>query len=366
MKNNKAPVLNRPNLKDKSNLSDNKNTSEVTIEPLLLKNSSLLHNIRGKREVGIVLPALFLFLFFSVFTDSFLTPYNMFNISRNLSFNIFIALGQAVVIAVGGMNLSVGAIGGLSTIVVGHLLVNMGVPDAVAVVAGLSMGVLAGFLNGIIITKLKLNAFIVTLSTSFLFTGLVFGISKGYPYVKIPKSFTKVGRGSFLAMPIVFWILIITLIALYFLYKHTVLGRRLLATGGNEKAARLSGINTDRMIITANILSGFFAALTGILYVSRMGSAQPATGQNWLVTSFAVAIIGGTLLDGGVISSVGILAGGLIMVLIKNGLILMEANVYFEQAFLGMIILFTVSLDSNSIKELFKSLKNKKSGERKL
>jgi ribose transport system permease protein len=319
------------------------------------EKESLLKQMLGKRETGIVIPALILFCIFSIFTDSFLTEYNMFNISRNLAFNVFIALGQAVVIAIGGMNLSVGAIGGLSTIVVGHLLVNAGMPGGVAVVAGILTGILAGFLNGLVITKLKLNAFIVTLSTSFIFTGIVYGVSKGYPYTDIPKSFTYVGRKSIGGVPIVFWILIVVLAGLYYLYRHTVLGRRLLATGGNENAARLSGINTDRMILTANVLSGFFASMTGVLYVSRMGSAQPATGQNWMVTSFAVAIIGGTSLDGGIISSVGLLAGGIIMVLIKNGLILMEANVYFEQAFLGAIILFTVSLDS--IKALLKGLK---------
>ncbi len=338
-----------------------KNAGEAALEKVELsgKRSTPIKSMLGRRETGIVVPALLLFVFFSLFSDSFLTQYNMFNISRNLSFYIFIALGQAVVIAIGGMNLSVGAIGGLSTIAVGHILVNMGLPGSVAITVGLLTGITAGFLNGIIITKLKLNPFIVTLSTSFLFTGLVYGISKGYPYTDIPKSFTYVGRKSFLGFPIVFWMLIIILFALYYLYRHTVLGRRLLATGGNENAARLSGINTDRMIILANVLSGFFASMTGVLYVSRMGSAQPATGQNWMVTSFAVAIIGGTSLDGGIISSIGLFAGGVIMVLIKNGLILMEANVYFEQAFLGMIILFTVSLDS--IKDLLKVLKNRNS-----
>jgi len=323
-----------------------------------MKYGNSIKKIMGKRETGIVIPALILFFIFSIFADSFLTEYNMFNISRNLSFNIFIALGQAIVLCIGGMNLSVGAIGGLSTIVVGHLLVNAGVPGFVAVGAGLITGMFAGLLNGIIITKMKLNSFIVTLSTSFIFTGLVYGISKGYPYTDIPKTFTYVGRKSIAGVPIVFWLLIVVLLALHYLYHHTVLGRRLLATGGNETAARLSGINTDRMIVIANVMSGFFASMTGVLYVSRMGSAQPATGQNWMVISFAVAIIGGTSLDGGIISSVGLLAGGIIMVLIKNGLIFMHANVYFEQAFLGLIILFTVSLDS--IKALLKALNNNK------
>ena len=99
-------------------------------------------------------------------------------------------------------------------------------------------------------------------------------------------------------------------------------------------------------MLISNLQSGFFAALTGVLYVSRMGSAQPATGQNWMIISFAVAIIGGTALQGGYISALGLFAGGLIMVFIKNGLIMLEANVYFEQAFLGLIILLAVSLEN--------------------
>ena len=299
-----------------------------------------------KKESATIGAVLILFVIFSFTTDAFLTSYNIFNLSRNLAFSVFIALGQAVALVVGGLNLSIGAIGGLSTITVGYLLTNIGTSGPLAVITALAVGLICGGINGLLITKLRLNSFIVTLSTSFIFTGLVYGISRGYPYTDIPKAFTYAGRRSLLFFPVVFWLMILVLAALWYFYASTVTGRRMLATGSNQNAARLSGIRTDRIILLSNLLSGFFAALTGVLYVSRMGSAQPATGQNWLIISFAVAIIGGTALQGGSISAIGLFAGGLVMVFIKNGLIMLEANVYFEQAFLGLIVLLAVSLEN--------------------
>ena len=307
---------------------------------------SRLKNLIHKQESATIGAVVILFIIFSLTSDAFLTPYNIFNLSRNLAFNVFVALGQAVALVVGGMNLSIGAIGGLATITVGYLLMNIGAPEPLAVIAALAVGLACGAINGVLITRLKLNSFIVTLSTSFIFTGLVYGISRGYPYTDIPKAFTYVGRKSLLFFPVVFWLMILALVAIQYFYSNTVTGRRILATGSNTTAARLSGIRTDRIVLISNLLSGFFAALTGVLYVSRMGSAQPATGQNWMIISFAVAIIGGTALQGGYISGIGLFAGGLIMVFIKNGLIMLEANVYFEQAFLGLIILLAVSLEN--------------------
>ena len=136
--------------------------------------------------------------------------------------------------------------------------------------------------------------------------------------------------------------MVVVLLVIHYLFRHTVMGRRLLATGGSPEAARLSGIDTDRMVLLSHLLSGGLAALAAVLWVSRMGSAQPATGKDWLITSFAVAIVGGTGLAGGSISALGLLMGAVIIVLIKNGLVMLEANVYYEQAFLGSIILLAV------------------------
>lgn len=308
----------------------------------LAGSAVLLRSLVKKSDFGTVVAGIGLFLIFSLATDSFFTAYNLFNVGRNVAIDVFIALGQAAVMIVGGMNLSVGAIGGLATVTAGFVMQNLGLPGWVAILAAIAVGIFTGWLNGLIITRTKLNSFIVTLATSFIFTGLVYGISHGYPYTKIPDSFTLIGQGRVAGIPYLVVLMVMTLAILHYVFRYTVTGRRLLATGGNTQAARLSGIETDHMITLANMLSGFFAAVAALCWLSRMGSAQPATGQDWMIISFAVAVIGGTGLSGGSISPVGLFFGGLIMVLIKNGLILLQVDVYYEQTFLGIIILIAV------------------------
>lgn len=306
---------------------------------------AILKSIVKRGDFGITLAAILLFVLFSLTSDSFATRYNLFNISRNIALYIFIAIPQAIVIATGGMNLSIGAIGGLCVVIAGYLLDAQGQSPLVVVPVALALGVFLGFINGLLIAKLKLNSFIVTLSTMFLFTGFVFGISKGFPYTHIPDSFTWLGRKGYLGVPYLLILAVITLIALAYILRYTVFGRHLLATGGNAEASRLSGISTDRVVMMVHMSSGFMAALAGLLTLSRIGSAQPSTGQNWMIVSFAVSILGGTALTGGVLTPLGLFMGGVVMVLIKNGLVLLEANVYYEQAFLGSIILLAVVLD---------------------
>ncbi len=301
-----------------------------------------LDRLVRNKDAGIAFSALLLFVGFSLSSESFLSAYNLFNISRIIAFSAFVALAQAVVLVAGGMNLSVGAIGGLATIATGYGIQVLGLPGWLAGSLALAIGCTAGLLNGLIITRLKINSFVTTLATLFVFTGLVHGFSEGYAYTEIPRGFTFLGRQEFLGLSNLFWLMALVLLVTHYMFRHTVFGRRLLATGGNLEAARLSGINTDRMLLSSHILSGGLAALAAVLWVSRMGSAQPATGKDWLITSFAVAIVGGTGLAGGSISALGLLMGAFIIVLIKNGLVLLEANVYYEQAFLGSIILLAV------------------------
>jgi len=296
-------------------------------------------------DAGIILSALSLVVIFAVASDSFLTQYNIFNLTRTQSLYIFVALSQAVMLVTGNMNLSVGAIAGLTAVIFGYAIEVLGLPLPLALAAAMTVAMAAGWFNGFVMTKLGVNSFIVTLSTLFIFTGLVYGISEGYSYRGIPKDFVSLGRGNFLGLPYLFYLMVATLAAVWYMFKYTVFGRQLLATGSNQEAAELSGINTHRVIMGANLLSAFFAAMGGLLWVSRLGTAQPAIGQNWLIISFAVAIIGGTALNGGKLTAIGLFGGGLIMVLIKNGLILVQANVYFEQAFLGSIILLTILLN---------------------
>ena len=305
-----------------------------------------LWSVLRRSDTSVVLAALILFVLFSFSNSSFLTPFNLFNVSRTAALYVFVALGQAMVIVIGGMNLSLGAIGGLTVVVAGWCMDTMGWSPWIGVPAAMLAGTLCGMFNGFIIIKSRLNSFIVTLASLFIFTGLVQGISQGFPYSNIPKDFTMLGRDDFFGVPYLFIFAVIVLIVLGYMFKFRVVGRRILATGGNLEAARLSGIRTDNIVFLSHTLSGVFAATAGLLWVSRMGSAQPSTGTDWLIISFAVAIIGGTALKGGEFSALGILASAIMLTLIKNGLIMLNVNVYFEQTFLGVIVLLAVSVES--------------------
>jgi ribose transport system permease protein len=313
--------------------------------PAVPGRRNLFRSFLRRTDASAIIATVVLFVVFSSATENFFTPFNQFNVWRAASQNVFIALGQAMVVLVGGMNLSLGAIGGLTVVIVGHSIEILGIAPWMAVVFGLLAGAACGVVNGFFISRFKLNSFVVTLATSFIFQGLVNGISRGRPYSKIPAQFTLLGKGDVLGIPNMVFLMIGALLVVFFAFRYTVIGRRLLAVGGNVEAARLSGIKTGRMIMLANILSGLCASVAAILWVSRMGTAQPATGGDWLIVSFAVTVIGGTALSGGTISALGFLFSGLLMALIRNGLIMIGVNVYFEATFLGCIILLAVMVE---------------------
>lgn len=303
-----------------------------------------------KRTDGLCLSFTALFCVLAIASTTFLSGYTMFVLSRQVAFYVLIALAQAVCLVVGGMNLSVGGIGSLATVLLGLCLERWQLSPWLAVPVALGFGCASGFANGWFITRLRIDSFVVTLSMMFLLMGLRSGISGGQPYA-LPESFTFVGQKAFLGIPCVFWISLAVLALIALLFERTVLGRHLIATGTNADAARLAGIPTDRMIVIANVLSGFLAALAAVLWASQLGSATPETGDTWLIVSFAVAIIGGTGLSGGVISASGILLGAGIFMLIKHGLVELKANPYFANAFLGALILLAVTIDR--LRDLF-------------
>lgn len=302
------------------------------------------------RTLGLIISVAVLFAALSILSQSFFSGYTMFVISRQMAFYVLIALSQAFCLVVGQMSLAVGAIGSISTIVLGLGLADWGLPAWLAVLLALAVGVLAGTINGLLITRLKIDSFIVTLSMMFIFMGLRSGISGGSPY-KVPDSFSFIGQKSLLGVPYVFLLVVALLGLVGYMFRNMVFGRRLLATGGNAAAARLSGIHTDRMVLGAHILSGAFAALAAVLWASKLGSAAPETGDDWLIISFAVAIIGGTGLNGGIISAMGIFMGSAIFMLIKHGLVEVKANPYYANSFLGLLILLAIVVDR--VRELY-------------
>ena len=313
-----------------------------------LQVNTLLKAVKGRSETPVLIATLVMALVFSIFSSSFLSSYNIYNLSRTAALYMFVALSQTMVMLVGGMNVSLGFIGALSCVACGVAMQEWGWGSAGAMIFAILVGVACGLVNGLVITQLKINSFIATLATQFIYKGLVTGISGGFPYTELAEDFTTLGRGSFLGLPYMLYLAIAVLVVVWYVFRFTVLGRQLLATGGNLKAAQMAAINTDRMLLIANILSGFFAAVGGICAVSMGGSAQPTTGTDWMIYSFAVSVIGGTALAGGAISPVGLAIAGYMIVMIKNGLVMLNANIYYEQTYLGLILLVAVSLGSLS------------------
>jgi ribose transport system permease protein len=280
-------------------------------------------------------------------SPNFLTRETFFSQSRYVALYVLVALAQAVCLAVGDLNLTVGAVGSVTTVALGMLMAadHAGLSAWVAVPLVFLVGPLAGWLNGLIITRLRIDAFIVTLSMMFVYMGLRSGASGGNAYT-IPEAFWWLGQGAIGGwLPVMLLVVLGMLGGVSFLYGQTVLGRRLLATGSNAEAARLSGINTQRMIVCAHILSGGFSALAAIMWASWSGNAAPQTGDDWLIISFAVAIIGGTGLKGSLISPLGILMGAIIFKLIQHCLVILKINDNYSNTLLGALILLAIVVD---------------------
>ncbi len=282
----------------------------------------------------------------AVFTQGFLTSGNVFNMSRTFSLWIIVGFCQMIVLTVGQMNLSAGAIGGLAAVTVGGLFQNLGAPVWVVILGGLAVGTACGAFNGLFIVLTGIDAFIVTLASTSIFLGINYGWTHGMPFSTVPPQFQFMGAGNVLnTIPIMFFIMIFVALVLYFVFRHTVFGRRVLAVGGNQEAAVLSGINAKRMIFSVHLLSGLLAGLAGVLFVSRLGAAHPTIGSDWLLLSFAVPVIGGTSLKGGDTSILGVIFGGALMTLITTGLVLLNVDPFLEQLFLGVLLLLAVIVD---------------------
>lgn len=286
-----------------------------------------------------------LILIFSIFTDSFLSSYNLFNLSRTVASYGFIAAAQLMVAVIGGMNLSVGAVGALCTVISGLMMENLGLPTIVVVPATVVVGLLCGWVNGVLITRLKLAPFVITLAMQFVYDGVATGISHGYSYA-VNEGFTELGRGRILGTSQLFALFVLLVLILVVVFRFTIFGRNVLAVGGNESAARLSGIKADRITIECNMLSCGLAAIAAMLWTSRTGSASPTTGADWMLYSFAVCAIGGISLNGGNFTAIGFFCGACILTMVRNGLTMLNVDIYFEEAFLGAIILIAVSVES--------------------
>lgn len=296
-----------------------------------------------------VVAIVLLLVVFSISTDSFLSQYNLFNLSRTASIYAFIAAAQLMVAVIGGMNLAVGAVGSLSTVLMGEMMQNYGWGTVPTVIVTILIGGICGAINGFLINKLKLQPFVITLAMSFVYNGISVGISHGMPY-ELNEGFDALGRQQVGPTSMLFILMIIMVVVLLVFFRYLRIGRDVLAVGGNATAAALSGIKVDKVNILCNTASCMFAAIAALLWASRSGSATSTTGSDWMLYSFAICAIGGIRLNGGNFTAIGFFCGAWILTMIRNGLTMMNVDIYYEQAFLGVIILLAVSLESLRLK----------------
>ncbi|MDE0304911.1 MAG: ABC transporter permease [Albidovulum sp.] len=282
----------------------------------------------------------------SLSNPSFLSPFNIQILLLAISVNAIIAFSQMIIIAIGQMNLSVGAIGGLAAISFGGIMEVWGVPWPVAAVLALGIGFVAGIANGILCAFTGISAFVITLASLSVFKGINLGITEAQPFYEIPETVKALGNETFLhPLP---WLVIPAMLAaflLWYLLFRLPLGRAILAVGGNEHAAELSGISVKLIVVVAHAISGLLAALAGIMLVGRLQIGQPTIGDDWLILSFAAPVIGGAILTGGHVSVAGTFLGVAIVAIITQVLVLFSIDPFLVQVVLGGLILWAVGVN---------------------
>lgn len=263
----------------------------------------------------------------------FMTTSNILNILRQTSINAVIATGMTFVILTGGIDLSVGSILGFSGAVAAMMLAS-GVDSIIAIPVALIVGLVVGALNGVLISKGKLQPFIVTLATMTMLRGATLVFTDGKPigtgFEANSKLFAWFGNGYVLGIPVPIIVIIVTFLVALFVLTQTKIGRYVYALGGNEEATKLSGISTDKVKIFVYAISGMMAALAGIIITSRLSSAQPTAGSGYELDAIAAVVLGGTSLAGGTGTIVGTMIGALIIGVLNNALNLMDVSSYFQ------------------------------------
>ena len=296
--------------------------------------------------IGPALVSIIAIAVISFLRPSFLTPFNIFVLLSAIAVNMLVALGQLVIIGIGQMNLALGSIGGLVAISFAAMMELWGFPPVLAVVCGLTIGVLAGMASGFVIARTGISAFIITLAGLQIFKGINLGITKAQPFYGVPQSVRDFGNTEmFGPIPwLIFPTLIISL-AVWYLFARLRIGRHILAIGGNRNAAELSGINITSTVIWAHGISGFLAAAAGMMLVARLQLGHPTIGEDWLISSFAAPVIGGAVLAGGQVSIPGTFFGVVIIAIITQALVVFTIDPFVVQIVLGGLILWAVGLN---------------------
>ncbi len=305
---------------------------------------------------------LILFGFFAIYSDSFMQTNNLIILTKQVAINAILGIGMTYVILTGGIDLSVGSIVGLCGIVAGGLInegLVLSVFDVVIyfniwIVMGLTIicGMLVGMVNGVLVTRFSVAPFIATLGTLYIARGLALLRNSGATFPNLvgdPElgntGFPKLGSGELLGLPYSIWIMAGLAIIGTFIAMKTPFGRQIYAIGGNQRAARLSGVRVKQVTLMAYVISGFCAAIVGLIITSQLVSAHPATGDSFELNAIAAVVLGGTSLSGGRGTIGGTIIGAFVIGVLSNGMIIEGVSSFWQTVIKGVVIILAVMID---------------------
>ncbi len=297
------------------------------------------------REFILLLIVFAQFVILSVISPYFLTEENIIAVLFGCSLDAIIAVGMTFVIACGEFDMSVGATLALTGVIVAKMEL-AGIPTAITIIiGGLMLGILIGFINGVIITKIGINSFITTLGIQGIVRGIALIITQGYPIAKLPDDFTIIGQGYVGNIPYTFFIMFFIIIIGEFLLRKVRYFRQTYYIGGNITAAKYSGINADRVKIVMFMIIGMLSGIAGTLQTARLGSAMSTAGQSAELRAISAVVIGGAALAGGEGTVLGTFLGVILLAFVVNALVLLNVSIYWQSVVSGFVLLVAVAID---------------------
>jgi len=317
------------------------------------------------KDKAIWLVFIVLFIGFSIANPRFMTIDNLLIMIRQVSMYGIAAIGMTFVILIAGIDLSIGTLISLVNIVCAYLMVNSGIPIIPAILIALAVSTLIGLLNGFLIATIGIPAIIATFASQVSFEGATFLVSAGRPIPLTDDRFRVIGQGVIpgIGIPVPIVIMVACFLLGSFILNKTYFGRYFYAIGGNEEAARLSGIRVERVKYLVYSLSGFFAGLAGIVLLSRTNSAQPTAGQGWEFAVITCVVLGGVSISGGFGKLSNVLAGVLIIGALSNGMVLMNISSFTQMVIKGIVLVVAVGFDCLQKRGFFQQLFKKKKSE---
>jgi len=312
------------------------------------KGRAFLKTLLQQREVSIFLSVLAMGVLLAFNSPNFLGRGNLLTLVVGMSFDMIVAVGMTILMVSGGFDLSVGSCLALAGAVAGYSMTKFDAPVWMGIMLGLLTGVLVGWINGFLVTKVRVNPLITTLGMMQVVRGVVFLLTAGLGIPNLPDGFNYFGQEKWLNLQIPVWVMLFLVIAGEVLLRRSSYFRQSYFVGGNERSARLSGINVDRVKVMNYIIVGVMAAVSGVLLAGRMGTASVSAGLGAELRVVSAVVLGGASLSGGEGTILGALLGVTLMNLLSNGLNILGINVYWQNVVIGAVLLIAVAADSFS------------------